>query len=135
MSNESGLVQTYVLGIADDVASTKRLITLFRVTHWVFFLIAVGAAVKFAHLYFTRGDAYSEPPEKVIEVLQLVANSLLWLFISGVSLVSGFVTWLNTDVLVNRRMILESGSVTAQAVVKTGIERTAPSETPTTAGT
>ncbi len=134
MSNESGAVQTYVLGMAEDVASTKKLITLFRITHWVCFLIAVGAAVKFAHLYLTRGDAYSEPPEKVIEVLQLVANSLLWLFVSGVALVSGFVTWLNTDVLVNRRMILESRSVTAQAVVKSSSATSAASETPTTAG-
>src|SRR5689334_14066040 len=89
MSNESGVVGTYVLGIAEDVASTKRLITVFRITHWVFFLVAVCAIAKFGHLYLTRGEVYSEPPEKVIEVLQLANNSMLWLFVSGVALVSG----------------------------------------------
>ena len=109
MPPQRSFVETYLLGLADDLPSTQRLLAVSRLTHWVCFLIAVAAALLFARQFFATGDLWSEAPEQVSDraLLQLVAHQLIWLFIAGVSLLAGFISWLNTDVLVNRQILLE----------------------------
>jgi len=104
-----GMVEAFVLGIADDLRSTNWLLIVSRITHWVFFLIAVGATLKFAHLYFTNGNLWLSPPEEVSDrqIFQVVFNESLWLFVAGVCLLAAFIAWLNTDVLMNRKIALE----------------------------
>ena len=109
MPPQRSFVETYLLGLADDLPSTHRLLAVSRLTHWVCFLIAIAGALLFARQFFATGDLWSEAPEQVSDraLLQLVAHQLIWLFIAGVSLLAGFISWLNTDVLVNRKILLE----------------------------
>ena len=102
-------VANYVLGIADDIPSTNRMLVLSRITHWVCFLIAVVAALKFAQVYFNNGNLWVAPPEEVSDrqLLQIVFNQGMWLFMAGVALVAGFIAWLNTDVHLNRKIAME----------------------------
>jgi hypothetical protein len=119
MSKERGFVETYLLGIADDLPSTNRLLTLSRVTHWVCFVVAIVGVTKFASIYLGNGELFAQPPDKIIAVVQVVANEFLWLFAAGIGLVGAFVSWLNTDVLMNRKILLQNTSVTSsQAVVQ-----------------
>lgn len=137
MSTQRGMVETYVFGVAEDVTSTSRLINLFRITHWVFFLIAVASAVKYATVYLNLGSMWSDQNAPDRQLQQLTANSLLYLFIAGISLVAGFITWLNTDVLVNRKLMLQmyasaNAGGTTQAVVQPAAKPAAAETTETT---
>jgi hypothetical protein len=119
MSKERGFVDTYVLGNADDLPSTNRLLVLSRVTHWVCFAVAVVGILKFATIYLGSGEMWAQPPDKIIAVVQVVANEFLWLFVAGVGLIGAFVSWLNTDVLMNRKVLLQNATLTSgQAVVQ-----------------
>jgi hypothetical protein len=133
MSTKRGFVETYLLGIADDIPSTNRLLTVSRVTHWVCFLVAVGGAIQFANLYFKNGTMWNETPDRVPDrmLIQIVANQNLWLFVAGVALLAGFISWLNTDVLMNRKILLEQSAPGDSAVVRTTAMPAVSSETPT----
>ncbi|HZO91186.1 MAG TPA: hypothetical protein VFB38_22875 [Chthonomonadaceae bacterium] len=123
---QRGLAETYLLGMADDLPSTQRLLAVSRLTHWVCFLMAVGAALVFANQFFATGNLWSESPDQVTDraLLQIVAHQLIWLFIAGVALLAGFISWLNTDVLVNRKLMLEQRFLAQPAM------RVAPQEAP-----
>ena len=101
------VVEAFVFGIADDLRSTDWLLIVSRITHWACFLIAVGAALRFAHLYFTNGNLWSNEDVPNRQIFQVVFNESLWLFVAGISLLGAFIAWLNTDVLMNRKIMLE----------------------------
>jgi hypothetical protein len=120
MSKEKGIVEVFLLGNATDLRSTTRLLALSRITHWVCFAVAILGALSFAKAYLGNGDMWAKPPDQIIAVLQYVVNEMLWLFVAGVGLIGAFVSWLNTDVLVNRQVILmgQGGEAGTQAVVQ-----------------
>ena len=41
----------------------------------------------------------------------MVFNESLWLFVAGISLLGAFIAWLNTDVLMNRKILLKQQRV------------------------
>jgi magnesium-transporting ATPase (P-type) len=118
MSKKRGFVEVFVLGIADDIPSTNRLLMVSRITHWICFLVAVVAALKFANLFFGTGNLWNEPPSDTTnrQLFQTVQHQFFWLLISGISLLAGFVSWLNTDVLTNRKIMLEQIDLTGAYV-------------------
>jgi hypothetical protein len=58
--------------------------------------------------------------------MQMVANQNLWLFVTVMALIGGFIAWLNTDVLINRRILLENRALAQKA----GFTPTAETATP-----
>lgn len=125
MGTKRGFVETFILGIADDIPSTKRLLVVARITHWVSFAVALIALLKFVRLYLGSGNMWNEPPGEVTDrhMLQIVEHVFMWLFISGTALISGFIAWLNADVLLSRKIMLEQAAVNSSTV--------APAESPT----